>query len=138
MMENFWKKFPSEKELRKSPLDLSKIVDVNAHLHTPYSFSAFESVEEAVRLAVEQHVSIVGINDFNTTAGYSSWAASCLKYKAFPLFNIEFIGLSKKHQQNNIRMNDPSNPGRIYICGKGLTYPFKLEVAAGKFKGPFE
>jgi hypothetical protein len=30
----------------------------------------------------------------------------------------------RDHQKNGIRINDPNNPGRIYISGKGLDYPF--------------
>jgi hypothetical protein len=128
-MINFWDQFSGREELNNQLSDLRSgaIIDVNAHMHTPFSFSAFESVDEAVRLAVKQNVRIIGINDFYTTSGYSSWANTCSNYKAFPLFNIEFIGLSKSNQDNNIRINDPNNPGRIYISGKGLSYPFRLE-----------
>jgi len=40
------------------------IVDVNAHMHTPYSFSAFDSVTQALDMAAEEEVKVVGINDF--------------------------------------------------------------------------
>ena len=128
-MKNFWDQFPGRKALDDQIPELPEetIFDVNAHMHTPFSFSAFESVDDAVRLGVQQNVRIVGVNDFYTTAGYASWADACMKYKAFPLFNIEFIGLSKSNQDNNIRINDPNNPGRIYISGKGLSYPFRIE-----------
>jgi hypothetical protein len=96
---------------------------VNAHLHTPYSFSAFESVSQALDRAVAERVSIVGINDFNTTDGYAVWAEECLKRNLFPLFNIEFIALNREDQINGIRVNDPNNPGRIYLSGKGLAFP---------------
>ena len=36
-----------------------KYVDVNAHLHTPYSFSAFENVSQALDMAAEEGVSIL-------------------------------------------------------------------------------
>ena len=41
----------------------------------------------------------------------------------FPLLNIELIGISKEDQDAGIRVNDPSNPGRTYISGKGLSFP---------------
>ncbi|NJK87610.1 MAG: hypothetical protein HC906_18180 [Bacteroidales bacterium] len=97
------------------------------HLHTPYSFSAFNSISQAVHLGVEQGVRVLGINDFFTTKGYEEWAITCKSKDVFPLFNIEFIGLSKPDQKHNIRINDPSNPGRIYLSGKGLSFPFTLE-----------
>ena len=126
---SFWDQFSVKGEIGKSYTKLSdmSIYHVNAHMHTPYSFSAFESVDQAVNLAVKQNVKIIGINDFFTTSGYSDWASACMNFKAFPLFNIEFIGLSTSLQDKNIRVNDPNNPGRIYISGKGLSYPFRLE-----------
>jgi hypothetical protein len=36
------------------------------------------------------------------------------------------MGLIKQYQNNGIRVNDPNNPGRIYMSGKGLLYPFRL------------
>lgn len=126
---NFWNQFPNKEFLLESmSLDgQNKIYNVNAHVHTPYSFSAFDSIDHALHLAAKENVRCVGINDFYTTAGYQEWAEKCTKYKIMPLFNIEFVGLSELEQNCGIRINDPSNPGRIYISGKGLSYPFKLE-----------
>lgn len=126
---DFWELFPAKNELLSLASKATDIqpLNVNAHMHTPYSFSAFESVGQAIELASGQNVKIVGINDFYTTDGYNEWAESCARHKIFPLFNIEFIGLSRSHQEQNIRINDPGNPGRIYLSGKGLSYPFKLK-----------
>jgi hypothetical protein len=96
------------------------IAEVNAHLHQPYSFSAFESVSQALDLAAAQGIRVAGINDFNTTDGYREWAEESLERNIFPLFNIEFIALSREDQSKGIRINDPSNPGRIHLSGKGL------------------
>ncbi|MCF8359322.1 MAG: hypothetical protein K9H26_11215 [Prolixibacteraceae bacterium] len=96
---------------------------VNAHLHTPYSFSAFESIPEALNMAVAEGVKVVGINDFYATNGYEEWAEECAERKLYPMFNIEFISLNKADQEKGIRVNDPNNPGRTYISGKGLAYP---------------
>ncbi len=100
-----------------------KIVNVNAHLHTPYSFSAFESLTQALDLALEQEVRVVGINDFYSMDGYELWEQECRKRSLCPLFNIEFIGLNQQDQAKGIRVNDPNNPGRTYISGKGLKCP---------------
>ncbi len=98
-------------------------VNVNAHLHTPYSFSAFDTLTDALDRAVREHVPVVGINDFYTTAGYEEWNRECLKRKLYPLFNIEFISLHQADQEAGIRVNDPNNPGRTYLSGKGLKNP---------------
>jgi hypothetical protein len=96
---------------------------VNAHLHTPFSFSAFDSIPQALDMAVAENVKVVGINDFNTTEGFAEWAAECNKRNLYPLFNIELISLNTEDQTNGIRVNDTNNPGRTYISGKGMAYP---------------
>lgn len=105
---------------------LKSIPSINAHLHTPYSFSAFRDVDDALDRAVAEGVKVVGINDFYTTQGYEEWAKGCEKRGLYPLFGIELIALDQEDQQAGFRVNDPSNPGRTYLSGKGMTYPFKL------------
>jgi hypothetical protein len=96
---------------------------VNAHMHTPYSFSAFESISQALDMAKAEGVKVVGINDFYATEGYAEWDEECKKRNLYPLFNIEFISLNKEDQDKGARNNDPNNPGRTYISGKGLAFP---------------
>jgi len=112
------------------------MIKVNAHLHTPFSFSAFSQLEEALDRAVAENVKVVGINDFYTAAGYDAWAKGCKERGLYPLFNIELISLNEEDQKAGLRVNDPGNPGRTYISGKGLAYPFKLgEPYATKLAG---
>ncbi len=106
--------------------------EVNSHIHTPYSFSAFGDMGTAFRMAKDESVDVLGINDFFVTDGYDAFLSESLRYNIFPLFNIEFIGLLKEEQKKGIRINDPNNPGRIYFCGKGLDYPFKTSPAGKK------
>lgn len=102
------------------------MTDVNAHLHTPYSFSAFDSVSQALDMAAEEGVKVVGINDFYSLDGYKEWSEECGRRHLFPLFNIEFISLNVEDQAAGVRVNDPNNPGRTYLSGKGLAYPVIL------------
>ena len=102
------------------------MIKVNAHLHTPNSFSAFGSIGQALDMAVAEGVKVVGINDFYSTAGYQEWADGCKVRGLYPLFNIELISLNEADQKAGVRVNDPGNPGRVYISGKGLSHPFKL------------
>lgn len=102
------------------------VSDVNAHLHTPYSFSAFEKLTDALDRAAEEGVKVVGINDFYSLKGYEQWNREAIKRKLFPLFNIEFISLQAEDQAAGIRVNDPNNPGRTYFSGKGLSFPVEL------------
>jgi len=122
---DFLKKFPKRADLLGSYREERTCfpLKVNNHIHTPHSFSAFKSTEEAVKMAHNEDVSILGINDFYVTDGYGEFIELCLKYRIFPLLNIELIGISRKDQQAGIRINDPKNPGRTYISGKGLAFP---------------
>jgi len=125
-MKHFLSEFPPidvlVKEMKGSLLPEYR--EVNGHIHTPYSFSAFSDMETIFRMAVNEKISVLGINDFYVTNGYDSFHKGCIKNRIFPLFNIEFIGLLKDEQKKGIRINDPNNPGRIYFSGKGLDYPF--------------
>ena len=108
------------------------ILDVNAHMHTPYSFSAFDSVRQALDMAAAEDVRIVGINDFYSLDGYAEWSRECAARRLFPLFNIEFISLWQEAQRDGLRINDPNNPGRTYLSGKGLAFPSVLTGEEGR------
>ncbi len=127
---SYYSKYPDKiEDLLKENKNFDKDakIKVNAHLHTPYSFSAFDSISQALDMAVEENVKVLGINDFYTADGYEEWAKECELRGLFPLFNIEFISLNKEDQKQGIRVNDPNNPGRTYLSGKGLAYPFQLK-----------
>ncbi len=126
-MKNFLSGFPPIDVLKKEMKDLALpgVREVNGHIHTPYSFSAFSDLETAFSMARDEKIAVLGINDFYVTDGYEAFHKSCLENRIFPLFNIEFIGLMKTEQRKGIRINDPNNPGRIYFSGKGLDYPFQ-------------
>ena len=117
-----FKDYPQWNEIM--PYALQGIREANAHIHTPYSFSAFKDLEEPFRMAVQEKIEALGINDFNTVKGYDEFFRLANEYKVFPLFNIEFIGLLEKEQKAGILVNDPNNPGRTYFSGKGLRYPW--------------
>lgn len=106
---------------------MKNIIDVNAHMHTPYSFSAFTGVKQALDMAAKEQVGVVGINDFYSLDGYGEWKEECALRNLYPLFNIEFISLNSEDQAAGLRVNDPNNPGRTYLSGKGLAYPVILK-----------
>ncbi|MGD0341207.1 MAG: hypothetical protein ABSA76_05825, partial [Bacteroidales bacterium] len=126
MNKNFLSSFPWIDEMKKrmNGISVPEYREVNGHIHTPYSFSAFEKLETAFKMAKDEEVAVLGINDFFVADGYKAFKTGCLRNKIFPLFNIEFIGLLKEEQKKGIRINDPNNPGRIYFSGKGLDFPF--------------
>ena len=125
---DFFEQFPPRAELLESYVkeDPGFPLKINNHVHTPCSFSAFKSIDEAVTMALEEEVRVLGINDFYVTDGYEEFMEKCLESSLFPLLNIELIGISNEELEKGIRVNDPVNPGRTYISGKGLTFPSVL------------
>jgi hypothetical protein len=125
-MKNFLSDYPPFDKLQKEMKGITfpDYREANGHIHTPYSFSAFPDLDTIFKMALNEKVAVLGINDFFVTDGYESFHKGCIENKIFPLFNIEFIGLLKEEQKRGIRINDPNNPGRIYFSGKGLDYPF--------------
>ncbi len=128
---NFLTNFPEPQELLHQFPEI-QIMNVNAHIHTPFSFSAFEKISEIFQMAVKEQMGVVGINDFFVADGYEAFYDLAKKYRVFPLFNIEFVGLLAREQREGIRINDPNNAGRCYFCGKGLNYPFEVDAASGE------
>ena len=106
-----------------------EVLLVNGHFHTPFSFSAFTEIEQAFQMAEAEAVQVLGVNDFYTTDGYSEFTQLAQKYRIFPLYNIEFMALQRDLQEQGVRVNDPANPGRTYMSGKGLSHPFKIGKA---------
>jgi hypothetical protein len=125
-MKNFLSGFPTFDKLKKEAQGLTFPLyrEANGHIHTPFSFSAFSDMQTIFKMAKDENIALLGINDFYVSDGYNEFHKGCVENRIFPLFNIEFIGLLKEEQQKGIRINDPNNPGRIYFSGKGLDYPF--------------
>lgn len=131
-MENFLRNFPPIGELMTYPVPADLVYEVNGHIHTPYSFSAFSGVNPIFEMAVREDIRILGINDFYTTGGYLEFHDNALENWVFPLFNIEFIALDRELQKKGVRVNDPNNPGRTYFSGKGLDFPDSLDAGHAK------
>ncbi|HYE06031.1 MAG TPA: PHP domain-containing protein [Planctomycetota bacterium] len=93
----------------------------NTHVHTNHSFSVFRSPCEAVWKAIEAGVEVFGINDHFTVAGHDEFARACAAVGLPATFSIEAIGMDRAAEQAKTLMNDPGNPGRVYLCGKGVT-----------------
>jgi len=121
-----------EELLRRYGHDL-QVPEVNGHLHSPNSFCAFTSIEQMFQMAVEEGVKVLGINDFYTVDGYGEFAREGQLNRIFPLFNIEFMGLMQDMQEQDIRVNDPNNPGRTYFSGKALKHPLSVSGKSRKF-----
>ena len=108
---------------------------VNSHIHLPPNFSAFGSVREAVELASGQGVGVVGVSNYYDYEVYGDFVKSAREHGVFPLFGLEIIALIDELVKGGVKINDPGNPGKIYICGKGITRFAKMSEEAERLIG---
>ena len=102
----------------------------NGHIHLPPNFSAFESVRQAVDLAAEQGVTVLGASNYYHYGVYADFTVLCRAKGIFPLFGLEVICLLDDLARRGVKVNDPGNPGKMYLCGKGLTRFAPMNPAA--------
>ncbi len=104
----------------------------NTHLHLPPNFSAFRSAEDAVETGAREGVRVMGTANFHDLRVNARFAAAAERAGIVPLFGLEAISLVDELQEDGIRVNDPVNPGRMYLCGKGISGYDDPNAAAGR------
>jgi hypothetical protein len=93
----------------------------NCHIHTNESFSVFRSPAEAVWQAAREGIALLGINDHYTTAGHDEFRRACAIAAIDAVFSMEAVAMDRAAEAEGLLLNDPDNPGRVYLCGKGIT-----------------
>jgi hypothetical protein len=93
---------------------------VNTHVHFPPNFSAFTSVEDVLATARAEGARAIGISNFFDQQVYSRFAEQAAGAGVLPLYGLEFITVIDDLAEAGVRVNDPANPGRMYLCGKGI------------------
>lgn len=103
---------------------------VNSHIHLPPNFSAFESVAQAIELSAAQGIGVLGASNYYDFEVYGDFAEGARRTGIFPLFGLEIICLIDELVKAGVKINDPGNPGKMYVCGKGITRfaPFNAEA----------
>jgi PHP domain len=102
---------------------MSKRLGTNVHVHSNHSFSVFASPAEAAAAGAAAGVEVLGLNDFFTVAGYPEFSTACHSHRLPAVFGIECIAIDQELAAKGILANDPANPGKIYLCGKGVANP---------------
>lgn len=93
----------------------------NCHIHTNESFSVFRSPTEAVWQAAREGIAVLGINDHYTVAGHEEFRRACEIAGISAAFSLEAVAMDREAEAEGLLLNDPDNPGRVYLCGKGVT-----------------
>ena len=103
---------------------------VNSHIHLPPNFSAFRTVAQAIELSAAQGIGVLGVSNYYDYDVYGDFAEGARKAGIFPLFGLEIICLIDDLVKGGVKINDPGNPGKMYVCGKGITRfaPFNAEA----------
>jgi hypothetical protein len=96
-------------------------VGTNLHIHTNESFSVFRSPTEAVWQAVCEGLAVFGINDHYTCAGHNEFRRACAIARLPATFSMEAVAMDREAEAAGVLTNDPGNPGRTYLCAKGVT-----------------
>jgi hypothetical protein len=95
----------------------------NTHVHTPYSFCPFDSMDRLVAAAKEEGVAALGINDISTCDGFAEFAKWCDRYGVYPIFNVEFLVRQEDLKGEKSLRNAPADSGFLFLCGKALAHP---------------
>ena len=98
---------------------------VNLHIHTSESFSIFRSPTEAAWAGYKAGLEVIGINDHYTISGHKEFREACEILGLKSTFSIEAMAMSKEAKEAGERYNDPKNPGRVYLCGKGVVHDLR-------------
>ena len=96
----------------------------NTHVHVPPNFSAFATPGEAVEAARAEKVRVLGVSNFYDQQVYSMIRDLAEGCGVLPEYGLEFITFVPDLEARAIRINDPANPGRMYLTGKGID-PFR-------------
>ena len=94
---------------------------VNTHVHMPPNFSAFDTPEEAVRIAAAEGVAAMGTSNYYDFNVYKRFATAAVEAAIVPLFGVEIITLIDDLPDGGMLINDPTNVNRMYLCGKALS-----------------
>ena len=105
----------------------------NTHLHVPPNFSAFTTVEDVAETAAREGVAVIGTSNFHDFGVYDRFEAAARRHGLAALFGLEFISVLEDEQRRGVKINDPANPGRAYICGKGIPAPTAPSPATRAF-----
>jgi len=107
----------------------------NVHVHTDHSFSVFRSASEAAWHGAQAGIEVYGVNDFFTCAGHAEFGQACAVLGLPAVFSLECIAMDRAAESAGVLLNDPGNPGKVYLCGKGVTVPDGAEAGLARIRG---
>lgn len=121
---------PSAAEGQTTPI--GRAPTVNSHVHLPPNFSAFTTTAQAVDHAAAEGLTVLGASNYYDFSVYAEFADAAARAGVYPLFGMEAICYLPELRAAGVKINDPGNPGKMYLCGKGLVHldPMPAPAAA--------
>lgn len=92
----------------------------NAHIHLPPNFSAFDTVDDALNDAKREGIRILGASNYYDYKIYKPFILGALRRGIYPVLGMEIVSWMDDLAKTQVKVNDPGNPGKAYICGKGI------------------
>jgi hypothetical protein len=96
-------------------------IDVDHHIHLPPNYSPFKDVASAVNQAHQEGLRLLGTSNYYDYLQYQEFSKLCLDRGIFPALGAEMIAFDPGGKKGPQMYNDPSNPGRCYVCGLTMT-----------------
>ena len=92
-------------------------------------------MQQVVDLATAQNIGALGVSNYYDYEVYADFMTLAAKHAIFPLLGLEIISLVDNLVRDNVKINDPGNPGKFYICGKGITRFAPMNAKASELLG---
>ncbi|GAK57404.1 DNA polymerase III [Candidatus Vecturithrix granuli] len=113
-------RLPEKAALYSEPA-LNQPLYTNLHVHLPPNFGSIQSIDDAIAHAKQEQIVVLGASNYYDHTIYTTFAQAAVKAGIIPVFGVEVLTMDEALQAGGILTNDPKNPGKLYICGKGLT-----------------
>ena len=111
------------------------------HLHAAHADVLAQGLgqhvlEQMVLLEHTQGIArVLGVSNYYDYDVYADFVRLSRAARIFPLFGLEIIALIDSLVEAGVKINDPGNPGKIYICGKGISRFAPMNAEAQRLIG---
>lgn len=103
----------------------------NTHVHVPPNFSSDETLDELLIRARVEGLRAIGTSNFFDMQVFPSFVERARSHGLHPLLGIELITVDAELEAQGWTVNDPQNPGRYYLQGRGLHLQRSSAIESG-------
>lgn len=93
---------------------------INTHVHVPPNASTDTTLDSLLAQARSEGVRVIGTSNFFDMQVFPEFTKRALEHGIHPLLGVEIISYDSDLESAGWTVNDPQNPGRYYIQGRGL------------------